>query len=362
MTGMYKNKIVLGIESSCDETSVSVVREKNEDDQEILTNIVNSQDKIHEKFGGVIPEIAARSHSMVIDKLIQSALKKAKINLGEVDAVAATAGPGLLGGLIVGVVAAKTLASVINKPFIAINHLEGHALSAKLEHKIKYPYLLLLVSGGHTEFTIIKGFNNYLRIGTTLDDALGEAFDKSARVLGFKYPGGPEIEKHAKNGNEDKYKFPKPIINQKNCHFSFSGLKTAVAQTVTSQKIISNKFKNDVAASFQKTVCDILEIKTKKAIGQFKEIYPDEKISVVVAGGVAANKKIREIFNNLSKEKDYNIFFPSLYLCTDNGAMIAYAGLERLKRKKTNSLEFKPKPRWPLDPNAVFLKGKRVDE
>ena len=209
---MNKNRIVLGIESSCDETSVSIVREKSSTDQEILSNIVNSQTKLHEKSGGVIPEIAARSHSMVIDQLIEQALTKAKIKLSQVDAVAATAGPGLLGGLIVGVVAAKTLASVLRKPFIAINHLEGHALSAKLEHQIEYPYLLLLVSGGHTEFTIIKSFNNYKRIGTTLDDALGEAFDKSARVLGLKYPGGPEIEKYALQGDENKYIFPKPII------------------------------------------------------------------------------------------------------------------------------------------------------
>ncbi len=358
---MNKNRLVLGIESSCDETSVSIVKEISCDDQKILSNIVKSQIKIHEKSGGVIPEMAARSHSMVIDKLIETALKKAKIQLHEIDAVAATAGPGLLGGLIVGVVAAKTLASVINKPFIAINHLEGHALSAKLEHKIEYPYLLLLVSGGHTEYTIINGFNNYKRIGTTLDDALGEAFDKSARVLGFKYPGGPEIENHAKNGDENKYQFPKPIINKANCHFSFSGLKTAVAQKVAAEKNPDRKFKNDVAASFQKTICDILETKTKYAISEFRKSYPDKKISIVVAGGVAANQKVKEIFNKIGKQNSYNIFFPSLNLCTDNAAMIAYAGLERLKRKKINSLNFKPKPRWPLDPSAIFLKGKRID-
>ncbi|MDC3144208.1 tRNA (adenosine(37)-N6)-threonylcarbamoyltransferase complex transferase subunit TsaD [Pelagibacteraceae bacterium] len=359
---MIKNRLVLGIESSCDETSVSIVKETSSHNQKILSNVVNSQIKIHEKSGGVIPEMAARSHSMVIDKLIESALKKAKIQLHEIDAVAATAGPGLLGGLIVGVVAAKTLASVINKPFIAINHLEGHALSAKLEHKIEYPYLLLLVSGGHTEYTIINNFNNYTRIGTTLDDALGEAFDKSARVLGFKYPGGPEIENYAKDGNENKYRFPKPIIDQANCHFSFSGLKTAVAQKVAAKKNPDKKFKNDIAASFQKTICDILETKTKYAISEFKKSYPNKKISIVVAGGVAANQKIKEVFNKIGKENSYDIFFPSLYLCTDNAAMIAYAGLERLKRKKINSLEFKPKPRWPLDPNAIFLKGKRINE
>jgi len=358
---MSKKRIVLGIESSCDETSVSLVREKSEFEQEILSNIVNSQIKIHAKTGGVIPEIAARSHSTVIDGLIKKALSAAKVKLNEVDAVAATAGPGLLGGLIVGVVAAKTLASVLRKPFIAVNHLEGHALSAKLEHQIEYPYLLLLVSGGHTEFTIIKSFNNYKRIGTTLDDALGEAFDKSARVLGLKYPGGPEIEKYALQGDENKYTFPKPIIDQKNCHFSFSGLKTAVAQKVAGTKKKDKNFKSDIAASFQKTICDILEVKTKNAINEFKKIYPNEKVSIVVAGGVAANQKIKKIFFNIGKENNYNIYFPSLYLCTDNAAMIAYAGLERLKRKKTNSLKFTPKPRWPLDKDAIFLKGKRID-
>jgi N6-L-threonylcarbamoyladenine synthase len=358
---MSKKRIVLGIESSCDETSVSIVREKSSTDQEILSNIVNSQTKLHEKNGGVIPEIAARSHSTVIDRLIKQALIKAKIKLNQVDAVAATAGPGLLGGLIVGVVAAKTLASVLRKPFIAVNHLEGHALSAKLEHQIEYPYLLLLVSGGHTEFTIIKSFNNYKRIGTTLDDALGEAFDKSARVLGLKYPGGPEIEKYALQGDENKYAFPKPIIDQKNCHFSFSGLKTAVAQKVAGHKNKNKKFKNDVAASFQKTICDILEVKTKNAISEFEKIYLNKKVSIVVAGGVAANQKIKKIFFNIGKENNYNIYFPSLYLCTDNAAMIAYAGLERLKRKKTNSLKFTPKPRWPLDKDAIFLKGKRIN-
>jgi len=358
---MSKKRIVLGIESSCDETSVSLVREKSEFEQEILSNIVNSQIKIHAKTGGVIPEIAARSHSTVIDGLIKKALSAANIKLNEVDAVAATAGPGLLGGLIVGVVAAKTLASVLNKPFIAVNHLEGHALSAKLEHQIAYPYLLLLVSGGHTEFTIINKFNNYHRIGTTLDDALGEAFDKTARVLGLKYPGGPEIEKYALTGDENKFIFPRPIIDQKNCHFSFSGLKTAVAQTVAASKNKNSQFKNDIAASFQKTVCDILLKKTQFAIIEFQKQHPNKKTTIVVAGGVAANQKIKKVFFDIGNEFDCNIFFPSHYLCTDNAAMIAYAGLERLKKNKINNLNFKPRPRWPLDKNAVFLKGKRIN-
>ena len=227
---------VLGIESSCDETSVAVV-EKSGNKINVLSNIVKSQIEIHKYYGGVVPELAARAHSDIIDKLISKALNEAKTSFKEIDAIAATAGPGLLGGLLVGVVAGKTLAHYLKKPFIAINHLEGHALSIKLEQDINYPYLLLLVSGGHTEFTVINKFNNYKRIGTTLDDALGEAFDKTARLLNLGYPGGPEIEKIAKKGNENKFELPKPLIHEKNCHFSFSGLKSAIAQTVHKNKI-----------------------------------------------------------------------------------------------------------------------------
>ena len=219
---------VLGIESSCDETSVSVV-EKAGDKIKVLSNIVKSQLDVHKDYGGVVPELAARAHSDVIHKLIKMALDQANITFRSIHAIASTAGPGLLGGLLVGVVAGKTLASSLKKPFIAVNHLEGHALSIKLEQKIEFPYLLLLVSGGHTEFTIIKKFNSYKRIGTTIDDALGEAFDKTARLLKMEYPGGPEIEKYAKEGDENKYKLPLPLINEKNCHFSFAGLKSAVA-------------------------------------------------------------------------------------------------------------------------------------
>ena len=226
---------VIGIESSCDETSVSIVQKRG-DQIKVLSNIVKSQIDIHKFYGGVVPELAARAHSDVIDKLILMALAKAKTNFKQINAIAATAGPGLLGGLLVGVVAGKTLAHSLNIPFIAINHLEGHALSIKLEREIKYPYLLLLVSGGHTEFNIIKKFNSYKRIGTTIDDALGEAFDKTARLLNLSYPGGPEIEKYAKEGDEDRFKLPLPLINEKNSHFSFAGLKSAVANIVAKNK------------------------------------------------------------------------------------------------------------------------------
>ena len=228
---------ILGIESSCDETSVAVIERSASGKIKILSNIVKSQLSIHKNFGGVVPELAARAHSDIIDELILIALKEAKIKLKDLSAIAATSGPGLLGGLLVGVVAAKTLASVLKIPFIAINHLEGHALSVQLEKEISYPYLLLLVSGGHTEFTIINKFNSYKRIGTTIDDALGEAFDKTARLLNLGYPGGPEIEKIANSGNENKFNLPKPLIHENNCHFSFSGLKSAIAQIVAKHKI-----------------------------------------------------------------------------------------------------------------------------
>ena len=349
---------VLGIESSCDETSVSIV-EKVGDKTKVLSNIVKSQLDIHKDYGGVVPELAARAHSDVIHKLIQMALDKAKITFRGVHAIASTAGPGLLGGLLVGVVAGKTLASSLKKPFIAVNHLEGHALSIKLEQKIEFPYLLLLVSGGHTEFTIIKKFNSYKRIGTTIDDALGEAFDKTARLLNMEYPGGPEIEKYAKAGDENKYKLPLPLINEKNCHFSFAGLKSAVANIVAKNKC-TEKFKKDMSASFQKTINQILSIKTQRAIDHFKSINKSKTTKIVVAGGVAANKSLRGALTKLESTHRCEFLFPSIKYCTDNGAMIALAGIERFERNMFNKLDFKPRPRWPLDKDALFMKGKRI--
>ncbi len=352
---------VLGIETSCDETSVSVVEKSSDGNIKILSNIVRSQLDVHTDFGGVVPELAARAHSEIIDKITSLAIKKAKIKLIDLNAIAATAGPGLLGGLIVGTVFAKTMASALKVPFIAVNHLEGHAMSVLLEYKITFPYLLLLVSGGHTEFTIIKKFNSYKRIGTTLDDALGEAFDKTARLLNLGYPGGPLIEKHAITGDPDKYKFPMPLIHEKNSDFSFSGLKSSVAQAVLNKKITA-KFKSDISASFQKTIAEILLKKTQKAIETFNnETRNKKKVNIVVAGGVAANKYIRNSLESLEEQINCKFYFPSIKLCTDNGAMIAYAGIERYEKGLFSKLDFKPRPRWPLDKKAVFMKGKRVN-
>ena len=359
MRSRTKKIRILGIESSCDETSVAIVEKDQDGEIHILSNIVKSQLDVHSSYGGVVPELAARAHSDIIDELILMALKKAKVKLDQLDAIASTSGPGLLGGLLVGMVSGKTLSSVLNVPFIAINHLEGHALSVLLEQKIDFPYLLLLVSGGHTEFTIINKFNSYERIGTTVDDAVGEAFDKTARILNLNYPGGPEIEKYALKGNALAFKLPQPLIHEKNCHFSFSGLKSAVAQVAAKNKIDA-KFKKDMAASFQKTIAEILKIKTKNAIQLFRLKHKKSLTNIIVAGGVAANQYLRKEL--LSMEDKYNceFYFPSMKLCTDNGAMIALAGLERYERKLFNKLTFKPRPRWPLDKKAVFMKGKRA--
>ncbi len=352
---------VIGIESSCDETSVALV-EKSNKGVRVLSNIVKSQIDIHKFYGGVVPELAARAHSDVIDIIIKAAIKKAKVTFKDIDAIAATAGPGLLGGLLVGVVAGKTLAHYLEKPFIAVNHLEGHALSIKLEKDINYPYLLLLVSGGHTEFTSINAFNSYKRIGTTIDDALGEAFDKTARLLNLGYPGGPQIEKLAKVGDKMRFSLPMPLINEKNSHFSFAGLKSAVANIVNENRL-TNKFKKDMCASFQETINKIIYIKSQNAIREYKHLVKSQKnVKVVVAGGVAANKSIRQSLKELEDIENCEFLFPTLKYCTDNGAMIALAGIERFERKKFNRLDFKPRPRWPLDKNAVFMKGKRAVE
>ena len=361
MQKMSKKPYILGIESSCDETSVAIVTRNTSNNKPIvLANIVKNQIDVHKEFGGVVPELAARAHSDIIDLLVIKALKKAKLKLENITAVAATTGPGLLGGLLVGVIAAKTLSSVLKIPFISINHLEGHALSAQLEQDISFPYLLLLVSGGHTEFTIVKKFNSYQRIGTTVDDALGEAFDKTARLLKLGYPGGPQIEKLAQSGNENAYELPKPLIHEKNSYFSFSGLKTSVAQLVNKQKKLTPKIKRDIAASFQKTIGDIIKIKTKNALKEFTNITNAKNINIVVAGGVAANQYLKKTLIQLETSDQVKVFFPSMQFCTDNGAMIAYAGLLRHERKMYSKLSVKPKPRWPLDERAIFVKGKGI--
>ena len=355
---MNKKPIILGIESSCDETAASIISENKDGTPIILSNIISSQENVHKEFGGVVPELAARSHIEKIDLIVEKAIKVSGKKISDIDAIASTAGPGLIVCLSVGLSFGKTLALTLNKPFIAVNHLEGHALSPKLNSNLDYPYLLLLISGGHSQYLSVQGLGKYKRLGTTIDDALGEAFDKTAKILGVDFPGGPQIEVLALKGNPIRYELPKPIFYKGGCNLSFAGLKTAVLK-------ISKNLKNDqdvydLAASFQKTVQDILYKKTRIAFEQFENSNKKKLNKFVVAGGVAANKKIREILINLCQEKDISPIFPSKELCGDNAAMIAMVGLEKFKLKKFSNLDHKAIPRWQLDENASYMKGAGV--
>jgi N6-L-threonylcarbamoyladenine synthase len=355
---MNKKPLILGIETSCDETAASLITENERGIPVILSNIVSSQVEVHKEFGGVVPELAARSHIEKIDFIVKKAIDDSGRKIHEIDAIASTAGPGLIVCLSVGLSFGKAFASSLKKPFIAVNHLEGHALSPKLNSKLNYPYLLLLISGGHSQFLSVQSFGKYKRLGTTIDDALGEAFDKTAKLLGEEFPGGPQIEKLASKGNPNKFQLPKPIFYKGGCNLSFAGLKTAILKIV--QNIKTQQERYDLAASFQKTVEDILFKKTSVAFNEFeKQNILKEKI-FVIAGGVAANKKIRSMLINLCKDKGYQSIFPPIELCGDNAAMIAMVGLEKFKLKKFNNLDYPVKPRWPLDEKAVFLKGAGV--
>jgi len=355
---MSKKPIILGIETSCDETAASIITENKQGTPTVLSSIVSSQIDVHKQFGGVVPELAARSHIEKIDLITKKAIEESGITLEEVDAVAATAGPGLIVCLSVGLSFGKAMASSLEKPFIAVNHLEGHALSPKLNSLLNYPYLLLLISGGHTQFLNVQGLGKYKRLGTTIDDALGEAFDKTAKMLGIEFPGGPQIEEYAKKGDPNKYELPKPIFHKGGCNLSFAGLKTAVLRIV--KQIKTDQEKYDLAASFQKTVEEILYKKSKVAFKEFKNIHKDKANTFVVAGGVAANKKIREVLTNLCNEENFKAIFPPINLCGDNAAMIAMVGLEKYKLRQFNELDHPAKPRWPLDEHATFLKGAGV--
>ncbi len=355
---MKKDLTFLGIETSCDETAASVVRQDRDGNIKILSNVISSQVNEHLKFGGVVPENAARSHAEKIDIIIKKAMEDSKCEFTELDGVAATAGPGLLVCLMVGLSAGKSIAGILKKPFLAINHLEGHALTPRIFNKVEFPYLLLLVSGGHTQFLIVDGIGKYKRIGTTIDDALGETFDKTAKMIGLEFPGGPKIEKLAENGNENAYVLPRPILNHPGCNLSFAGLKTAILQL--SSKIKSEKDKENLAASFQKTINEILNVKCKSAMNEFSSTHKKNKKVFVISGGVAANKSIRNNLDQLSKEMGFENFFPPIELCSDNAAMIAWAGIERFKNGIEDNLDVLARPRWPLDPDAPFLKGAGV--
>ena len=352
---MKENLTFLGIETICDETAASVVKEKIDGTGEILSNVVSSQIEEHKDFGGVVPEIAARAHVEKIEFIIKRALKESNLDFNSINGISATAGPGLIVCLTVGLNAGKAIAGSLKKPFVAVNHLEGHALSPKINNKIKFPYLLLLISGGHTQFLEVSGVNNYKRLGTTIDDALGEAFDKTAKLLGIEFPGGPIIEEWAKKGNENYFKLPKPILKKGGCNLSFAGLKTAILRT--SKTLTNQKEKYHLAASFQKTINEILYEKTKVAMELFLKNKKNKRKAFVIAGGVAANLKIRENLTKLAKEKKFVPIFPPISLCSDNAAMIAWAGIERYKINLIDNLAFPSRARWPLDSSAPFLKG-----
>ncbi|MBV1919006.1 MAG: tRNA (adenosine(37)-N6)-threonylcarbamoyltransferase complex transferase subunit TsaD [Sphingomonadaceae bacterium] len=344
---------VLGIESSCDETAAAVVR----GDRVILAEHIASQDEVHLPYGGVVPEIAARAHAEKLTPLIEATLADAGMTLADVDAIAATAGPGLIGGVMVGLVTAKALAMASDKPLIAINHLEGHALSPRLaEPALEFPYLLLLVSGGHCQLLLVEGAGKYRRLATTIDDALGEAFDKTAKLLGLGYPGGPAVEKLAMQGDPKAVPLPRPLLNSADPHFSFSGLKSAVMRAKQS----GDYGDADIAASFQQAAIDCLIDRTKRAIAASGSVASGPVTALVVAGGVAANRAIRAALETLAHGNGLPFAAPPLALCTDNAAMIAWAGIERLRMGQSDLLDIAARPRWPLDPDAAPARGAGV--
>ncbi|MES2905911.1 MAG: tRNA (adenosine(37)-N6)-threonylcarbamoyltransferase complex transferase subunit TsaD [Pseudomonadota bacterium] len=344
--------IILGLETSCDETAAGLVRRSENGAGEILSGSLRSQIAEHMPFGGVVPEIAARAHVTILDGLIQDALQQASITLDNVDAIAATAGPGLLGGLLVGVITGKTLASVLGKPYLAINHLEAHALTVRLTDRIEFPYLMLLVSGGHTQILSIEGVGVYKRLATTIDDALGEAFDKVAKLLGLGFPGGPEVEKWAARGNASRFSLPRPMKGRAEPHFSFSGLKTAVRQQAHELQPLNDQDIADLCASFQLAASEAVADRLKRALDLFCEAHPRTEPVVAIAGGVAANRALSAALQKIVTEKNGTLIVPPPQLCTDNGIMIAWAGAERMAVGVLNDEMPIARARWPLDANA----------
>ncbi|KJF68176.1 tRNA (adenosine(37)-N6)-threonylcarbamoyltransferase complex transferase subunit TsaD [Rhizobium nepotum] len=351
---------ILGIETSCDETAASIVVRHVDGRGEIVSDVVLSQLEEHSAYGGVVPEIAARAHVEALDALVEEALEQAGVTLADVDAIAATSGPGLIGGLLVGLMTGKAIAMAADKPLYAINHLEGHALTARLTDGLSFPYLMLLVSGGHTQLVLVRGVGEYERWGTTIDDALGEAFDKTAKLLGLPYPGGPAVEKAAATGNPDRFALPRPMVGETRLDFSFSGLKTAVRQAATAIAPLSEQDIADICASFQKAVSRTLKDRIGRGLARFKEEFPhiETERALVVAGGVAANQEIRQTLQVLCDTHGFRFVAPPHRLCTDNAAMIAWAGLERMAEgKEPDALETAPRSRWPLDGSAETLIG-----
>jgi len=340
---------LLGLETSCDETAAGIVARDASGTGRILSNVVYSQLTEHAPYGGVVPELAARAHVSHLDHIVARAAAEAGLRLSDVDGIAATAGPGLIGGVLVGLTTAKALAAALGKPLIAVNHLEAHALTARLTDGLQFPYLLLLVSGGHSQFVLVRGVGEYERWGTTIDDALGEAFDKVAKLLGLGVPGGPEVEKLASAGDPRRFDFPRPLLNQDRLDFSFSGLKTAVRLAAEAIAPLTDQDAADICASFQHAVTEIVSTRARAALARFAAQMPDTRPVLVVAGGVAANQAIGGGLRAVAAEAGAQLVVPPIPLCTDNGVMVAWAGAERLALGDTDGFDIAAKARWPLD-------------
>jgi N6-L-threonylcarbamoyladenine synthase len=348
---------VLGLETSCDETAAAIVTRDADGRARILSSIVLSQMEEHASFGGIVPEIAARAHLTRMDYVIEAAMQEAKLGWDGIDAIAATGGPGLIGGLLVGTMTAKALCASLGKPFIAVNHLEGHALTARLTHGVDFPYLLLLVSGGHTQIVEVRGLGDYERLATTIDDALGEAFDKTAKLLGLPFPGGPAVEQAALEGNPSRFHLPLPLKGQKTLNFSFSGLKTAVRLEAERLQPLTDRDIADLCAAFQQTVALSVTDRARRAMALMTARQPDRQRFFVCAGGVAANTLIRAGLEAACLEQGWEFIAPPLALCGDNAAMIAWAGLEHHEAGHASGLDFQARPRWPLDEHAIIAVG-----
>jgi N6-L-threonylcarbamoyladenine synthase len=340
--------IVLGIETTCDETAAAVVRRTGDGEGRILSNVVLSQIGEHAEFGGVVPEIAARAHVEALDRIIATAMADAHVPFGALDGIAAAAGPGLIGGVIVGLTTAKAIALAHNKPLIAVNHLEAHALTARLTDATAFPYCLFLASGGHTQVLGVRGVGDYLRLGGTVDDAIGEAFDKTAKLLGLGYPGGPLVEKEAEHGDPQRFTLPRPMVGRRDADFSLSGLKTALRLEAEKIAPLDDRDVADLCASFQQAVVDVVKDRLRSGLAMFR-VRVGTPTALVCAGGVAANQAIRKVLHRVAFEIGTELVAPPPALCTDNGAMIAWAGAERLALGLTDSLDVAPRARWPLD-------------
>jgi len=357
---MTDSVTILGLESSCDDTGAAVVRHVTGEAPEILSNVVAGQAELHEAFGGVVPEIAARAHTEKLDLCVEQALDQAGLRLSDLDAIAVTAGPGLIGGVLAGVMCAKGLAAGAGLPLVGVNHLSGHALTPRLTDQATFPYLMLLVSGGHCQFLIAKGPDDFTRLGGTIDDAPGEAFDKTAKLLGLPQPGGPSVEREAREGNPKRFKFPRPLLDRPGCDMSFSGLKTALLRErdrlVAEHGGLRVVDRADLCAGFQAAVTDVLAEKSRRALRDYMALEPSEPV-LAVAGGVAANQAIRAGLETVCAEFDTRFLAPPLALCTDNAAMIAWAGLERFRAGHRDGFDLAARPRWPLDRSAPAMLG-----